>query len=155
MNKLKTSENGIKLIKHYEGCQLKAYLCHTGKITIGFGHTSFIKGRVLTINDVITQEEANNLLKEDIVVFEKGVNQLVSVPINQNQFDAMASLAFNIGLGNFKESSVLKNVNKKDFTNAEKSFMLWVNVNHKPCQGLIKRRSSEVYLFSNGKLNFQ
>jgi lysozyme len=151
---MKTGQNGIALIKHFEGCKLSAYKCPAGKLTIGVGHTGVVNGEPIKESQKITQQEADKLLKQDLYVFEKGISQLVTVQITQNQFDAMVSLAFNIGLGAFKDSSVLKNVNKKDFNSAEKAFMAWVKVNGNPCQGLIRRRSAEATLFSQNKLVF-
>ena len=103
---MKTGEKGIELIKQFEGCKLTAYLCPAKVLTIGYGHTKNVKK-----GQVITQLEADNLLKEDLTTFEKGITTLVRSNINQNQFDALVSFAFNLGLGNLKSSTLLKKVN--------------------------------------------
>ena len=92
--KMNTSEKGKNLIKNYEGLRLKAYRCPSNKLTIGYGHTANVKE-----NDVITKEQAENYLTQDLKRFENAVNRLVKVSLTQNQFDALVSFAFNLGAG--------------------------------------------------------
>ena len=104
--KMKITNEGINLIKKFEGLRLEAYLCPAGVWTIGYGHTKGVKK-----GQVITQLEADNLLKEDLSSFEKGVTSLIKSNINQNQFDSLVSFAFNLGLSNLKSSTLLKKEN--------------------------------------------
>jgi len=153
---MKMSEKGIKLIKNYEGCRLKAYKCPAGVWTIGFGHTNNVRP-----DDVITQAEADKLFKMDLIIHENNVSRLVKVPLTQNQFDALVSLEYNIGYGNFSSSILLKKVNAKDYKGAAEQFIRlnpkpididdkylgWCFVGKKNCQGLVKRRLKEKELF--------
>ena len=97
---MKISENGINMIKEFEGCSLQAYQCEAGVQTIGYGHTKNVEK-----GDKITKEEADELLKSDLAYFEGLVNDKSYVPqsLNQNQFDALVSFAFNLGGRNLKE----------------------------------------------------
>lgn len=88
------SDKGKQLIKKYEGCRLKAYKCPRGVWTIGYGHTNNVRP-----DDVITQDEANELFKRDVKIFENTINRLVKAKLNQNQFDALVSFTFNLGYG--------------------------------------------------------
>ena len=89
-------QNGINLIKHFEGCRLTAYKCPAGRLTIGVGHTGQVNGQPIKEGLVITRQQADDLLKQDLKAFEDGVSKLLHVQVTQNQFDAMISLAFNI-----------------------------------------------------------
>lgn len=141
---MKTSENGINLIKKFEGCSLASYKCPAGVYTIGYGHTKGVKNL-----DKITQEEAEKLLLEDIRIFETTINTFV-VPVcelNQNEFDALVSLVFNIGIGNFKNSTMLKKLQARDKEGAAKQFDFWVYAKRIKLAGLVKRRQAEKELF--------
>ena len=136
-------KEGINLIKKFEGLRLEAYLCPAGVWTIGYGHTKGVeKGQV------ITQLEADNLLKEDLSSFEKGVTSLIKSNINQNQFDSLVSFAFNLGLANLKSSTLLKKVNSNsnDRTIVDE-FIKWIYAGGKPLEGLKRRRQAEAYLY--------
>jgi lysozyme len=137
------SQVGIDLIKKFEGCILHAYKDAVGVPTIGYGHT----GGVIA-NQTITQAEADTLLRHDLDKFEDGVMNLVKVPINQNQFDALVSFSFNLGLGNLGNSTLLKYVNAKNFTAAAKEFAKWNKAGGEVLDGLTKRRAAEAALFS-------
>lgn len=140
---MKLGNAGINLIKKSEGCDLNAYRDAVGVLTIGYGHTGNVK-----IGQKIKQEQADELLRNDVKKFEDGVNNLLKVTINQNQFDALVSFAYNLGLGNLKNSDLLAYVNKKDFVNAAKEFSLWVHAGDKVLNGLVKRRAAEQELFN-------
>ena len=137
------TNEGINLIKEFEGLELKAYLCPAGVWTIGYGHTKGVKK-----GQVITQLEADNFLKEDLISFEKGVTRLIKSNINQNQFDALVSFAFNLGLANLKKSTLLKKVNSNpnDRTIVDE-FIKWIYAGGKQLEGLKKRRQAEAYLY--------
>jgi lysozyme len=141
MNK-QISINGIKLIKSFEGCRLKAYRCPAGVLTIGYGHTGSVKD-----GQSIIQSEADRLLVEDLQKFVNGVGSCVKVEITQNQFDALVSFAYNCGLGALKTSSLLKYVNKKQFDLASKEFLRWNKAGGKVLAGLTRRRQAELKLF--------
>lgn len=156
MNKFKISQNGINLIKTQESCRLKAYQnTINGKkdrITIAYGHTGFLNGQELKLTDVITQQQAEELLKADLIVRENGINRLVTVKITQNQFDALMSLVYNIGLGDathgFMGSTLLKDLNRGDFIGASKQFYVWNKVGATVCATLSRRRATEAMLFN-------
>ena len=139
---MKTSDNGIEFIKKHEGLRLKAYLCPAGKWTIGYGHTKGVKP-----GQVVTKEEAERLLREDLIVVENEINRH-NLNINQNQFDALASFVYNVGVGNFRTSTLLKKIkaNPNDKTIANK-FKRWVYSNGKRLPGLVKRREEEAELY--------
>ena len=139
---MNVSETGIQLIKKFEGCALKAYKCPAGIWTIGYGHTSGVKE-----GQTITREQAEKLLIQDLRVFEIGVNNLVNVSLNQNQFDALVSFCYNLGTGNLKNSTLLKLLNKGDNNGAAEQFDRWVYASGKKLNGLVKRRAAEKKLF--------
>lgn len=137
------SQKGIDLIKKFEGCRLTAYKCPSNVFTIGYGHT----GSDVYVGKKITQEEAEYLLKNDIIVHCNNVNKLVKVPLTQNQFDALVSFEFNIGYGQFSKSTLLKLLNEKKYKESAEQFERWVYSNGKVLQGLVKRRTEEKNLF--------
>ena len=142
---MKTSPKGIALIKEFEGLRLKAYKCPGGVWTIGYGHTAGVRPGM-----VITKEQAEQFLKEDLLVFEKAVNNQ-NLSINQNQFDALVSLIYNIGIGNFKKSTLLLKVRIEPGDNSiMDEFLRWVYSKGRVLPGLQRRRLAEVKLyFSN------
>mgnify|MGYP000930758996 CR=1 FL=1 len=140
-----TSSNGIKLIKQFEGCKLTSYKCPSGVWTIGYGHTSGVKK-----GQKISQAQADKFLKSDLKTFENAVNSAVKVPLNQNQFDALVSFAYNCGSGALKMSTLLKELNKKNYAGAAKEFLKWNKSNGKVLNGLVKRRAAEKELFLKG-----
>ena len=137
------SQNGINLIKNFEGCRLEAYKCSAGVWTIGYGHTGSDVYKGLTI----TQEKAESLLKSDLIVHCNNVSKLVKVKLNQNQFDALVSFEYNIGYGNFSSSTLLNLLNKGDYAGAANQFERWVYAGGKVLAGLQKRRKAEKELF--------
>lgn len=145
---MKTSEQGVALLHHYESCKLKAYpdpATGGAPWTIGYGHT----GPEVKHGLVWTQEQAEAAFADRLAnEFEPGVSSYIFAPITQNQFDAMVCLAYNIGLGNFKASSVRRKHNFGDLTGAADSFLLWNKAAGKVMKGLQRRRAAErlVYL---------
>ena len=139
---MRISTNCISLIKSFEGCRLKAYKCPSGIYTIGYGHTkNVVKGQEISL------QRAKELLTDDLSTFENGVNKAVSAPLTQNQFDALVSFAFNVGLGAFKSSTLLKKLNAKDYDGASKEFLRWNKSNGVVLNGLKRRRQAEKDLF--------
>jgi len=140
---MKTSNEMIELIGKFEGLRLKAYKCPAGIPTIGYGSTTF-NGKKVTMDMVITREQAVEQLERDLANFEKGVERYVKSKINQDQFDALVSFSYNCGLGNLQRSSLLKkvNANPQDETIRD-SFSLWNKGGGKVLAGLVRRRKAE------------
>lgn len=140
---MKISQKGVSLVKEFEGFELKAYRDSVGVVTIGYGST----GSHVFMGQVITEPQAEALLIKDLSRFESGVNDLVKVPLTQNQFDALVSFSFNLGLGNLKSSTLLKKLNAKDYLGASKEFERWNKAGGKVLNGLTRRRLAEKELF--------
>lgn len=141
---MRINKEGLSIIKQCEGCRLKAYLCPSLIPTIGYGHTTGVK-----IGDTITQADAERYLLQDIKRFEQAVTALVTVPVNENQFSALVSFTFNVGVGAFKSSTLLKKLNLRDYKGCSNEFDRWVyGSNKKPLEGLKKRRKLERQLFN-------
>lgn len=145
---MKISDRGIRLIKRFEGVRLKAYkpVKTEPGWTIGYGHHD----EHVHEGMVITESHADRFLRRDLEKFENGVSALLTTHVNQNRFDALVSLAFNIGLGNFTRSTVLRETNRRHFMKAAAAFKSWVKGGSPPrvLLGLVKRRASEAWLFT-------
>lgn len=142
----------IALVKHFEGLHLEAYPCPAGIWTIGYGHTGIrhndgtvFKGRT------ITQAEAEQLLTRDLETAAAGVQRLLlpkaAAALNENQFGALVSFAFNCGLGNLSKSTLLQRVNSLRFEACPAEFLKWNRANGRTLRGLTRRRQSEANLF--------
>ena len=140
---MKMGEKGIDLIKHFEGFRSTVYLCAAGVPTLGYGSTHGIT----MDSPPITEEEGLELLMLDIAKFERGVNRLIDVPLNQNQFDALTSFAFNLGNGSLQASTLRKKVNREDYEGAADEVPRWVFAGGRKLNGLVKRRYAERALF--------
>lgn len=142
------SKAGIDLLKFYEGLRLKSYQ-DTGKVwTIGYGHTSAAGGMKVYQGLVITHEQAEQLLKDDLARMTYPViKRLVKVPVSQGQFDALCSFIYNLGEGQVSKSTLLKLLNAKDYKGASTQFSRWVFDNGVELDGLIARRAAERKLF--------
>lgn len=141
------SDHGIEMIKEYEGCYLTAYQCAAGVWTIGYGTTEPINGEPIQEGMTITQEEADRLLRENIKMYERAIRENTRVPLNQNHFDALVSLTYNIGCEAYKSSTLLKMLNQYDYYGAADQFLRWNKVNGKTLTGLTRRRESERKVF--------
>ena len=140
---MNVSENGIKLIKQFEGLRTQAYKPTPNDVwTIGYGHTHGVKK-----GDTITMEKATEYLKQDIQVYENAINTLVKVQLTQNQFDALVSFVFNIGVGAFKNSTMLKFLNANHIPLAAGQFDRWNKQKGVVLEGLTARRKAEKELF--------
>ena len=137
---MKATDNCIQLIKRFEGLYLKAYSCPAGVLTIGYGHTRGVKP-----GDEINELQAEIYLREDLEEVEKQLNHL-SLPVNQNQFDALCSFIFNLGIGNFMQSTLLKKLKAGDKTAADE-ILRWDKSGGKVLPGLTARRKAEYDLF--------
>ena len=142
---MKTSPKGIALIKEFEGLRLKAYKCPGGVWTIGYGHTAGVKP-----GEVITENQAEEYLKADLIAFEKYQNGL-GLALNQNQFDALISFTYNVGTGNFSSSTLLRKVRVNPLDDSiMDEFLRWVYSKGRVLPGLQRRRLAEMKLyFSN------
>jgi len=140
---LRTGAKGLALIKSFEGLELRAYKCPADVLTIGYGST----GPHVKPNMVITEKQAEDLLRQDLVRFERAVTRLVTVPISQNQYDALVSFTFNLGEGNFSRSTLLKRVNARDFSGAQREFAKWNRAGGVVLAGLTRRRAAEARVF--------
>ena len=146
---MRTSSNGIKEIELSEGKRLKAYDDGTGLWTIATGSINYPDGTPVKKGDVITQQKADECLAFDLKRTEDGVNNLVKVPLTQNQFDALMSFTFNLGIGNLAGSTLLKKLNAKDYKGASNEFPKWNNSkNPKLKESLTARRLREQKLFN-------
>lgn len=143
---MKISSKGLELIKKYEGFSPKKYLCPAGKPTIGYGHV-IQSGETYT---TLTEKEALELLDQDADVAENTVNNLVKVPLNQNQFDALVSLVYNWGSGRFLRSQLLQNINNRNYTGVTLGFLKINKIKGVISRGLTNRRIAEANLFNEG-----
>ena len=146
---MKLNNSGYLLITEFEGFSAKPYLCSAKIPTIGYGNTYYPDGKRVTMLDKeITRIQAFEMFKFIADKFASAVSKLVKTPLNQNQFNALVSLAYNIGTGNFASSTLLKkvNINHNDKT-IELEFKKWNKVNKKEVAGLTRRRlyESKVY----------
>lgn len=141
---MRTGQEGIDLIKEFEGFRDEAYLCPGSVWTIGYGHTKGVKP-----GDKITEVEAEYYLRYDIGDAEQAVNSLINVPIQQWQFDALVSLVYNIGSGNFCSSTIRRLVNEgcQDRNKIFHAFKMWKKSNGRVLSGLIRRREAEARLY--------
>lgn len=132
---MKTSDPAIKAIKSFEGLRLKSYKCPAGVWTIGYGHTYGVKS-----GQVITEKQADSLLRGDLLKFEQGVSKL-GVAKTQGQFDALVDFTYNLGLDALVTSTLLKKIRSgAGEEEIRVQFARWVNAGGKPLTGLIKRR---------------
>ena len=145
---MKVNKQGIQLVKSFEGCFLNAYLCPAKVWTIGYGNTKYQNGTAVKQGDKITQEQAETLLSDILAEFSKGVSKLIKSELNDNQFSALVSFAFNLGVGALSKSTLLKkvNANPNDKT-IESEFMKWVSAGGKRLNGLVRRRTAESNLY--------
>ena len=138
---------GVDLICGFEGKRLVAYDDGVGVWTIGFGTTIYPNGIKVKKGDTCTEAQAKSYMAHDLKKFEQAVNGAVTIPLNQNQFDALVSLAYNIGTGAFNKSTLVKKLNAGDIRGAADQFDVWVNAGGKRMQGLVNRRAKEKEVF--------
>ena len=141
---MKTSETGLSLIKKFEGLRLSSYYCPSNVLSVGYGRT----GTGVYEGMTITEAQADLFLLEDVVRFEEAINTLVEVDLNQNEFDALVSFAFNCGVSALKESSLLRRLNAGEEKGSvfREELPRWVNGSNGLLPGLIMRRSAELEL---------
>lgn len=143
-----TASAGLTMIKDFESLRLNAYDDGVGVWTIGYGTIKYPNGVRVKKGDVCTIAQAESYLSNDLKTFENAINKLVKVPLTQNQFDAIASLVYNIGETNFSTSTLLKKLNAGDYTGASNEFPRWNRGGGKVLNGLVRRRAEEQKLFN-------
>jgi len=145
---MKVSDKCVNMIKHHEGFVRKPYQDPIGLWTVGVGHLMG-NGKVKPKdwNRKRSDKEVDDLLRYDIRRFENGVESLINVDLNQNQFDALVCFAFNVGLGNLQASTLRRKLNRSDYNGAANEFPKWRRAGGRVLKGLVKRRNDEKVLF--------
>lgn len=139
---MKTGQRGVNLIRGFESLELEAYQDSAGVWTIGYGHTKDV-----TPGMRISEIQAESRLLEDILVAEQAVKRHVKVSLKPSQFDALVSFVFNLGEGNFMDSTLLKVVNLEQHYYVPRELTRWVHSSGKPLKGLSRRRAAESVLY--------
>ena len=145
---MKTGTNGLDLIKKFEGLELEAYQCAAGVWTIGYGHTKGVQP-----DDIWSEDHANHMLEEELEEFESYINDLVTCPLSQDQFDALVSWVYNLGGGNLNASTMLKVLNAGQYEEVPAQMMRWNKAGGKVLEGLTRRRQAEANLFMGKSWN--
>ena|ERR1700744_1602830 len=140
---MQISDKGIDFIEKAEGVRTSAYQDSSGTWTIGVGHTKDVKE-----GQSATAEQIDRWLREDLKAAETAISSYVKVPLTQNQFDALCSLVFNIGPGNFKSSTVLRMLNLGGYAQAAEAFLMWDRAAGRVVDGLSNRRLAEKLMFT-------
>jgi GH24 family phage-related lysozyme (muramidase) len=138
---------GLALIKEFEGLRTTAYRDPVGIWTIGYGHTSMAGPPQVYEGMTITAAEAEAILQQDLDLFEQGVTDALTITTNENQFSAMVSFSFNVGLGAYRNSTLLRKHNAGDFAGAANEFLRWIYADGQILPGLVRRREAERSLY--------
>ena len=141
---MKLGEKGTEILKYFEGCKLTAYQDSVGVWTIGYGHTKGVYDGM-----TITQDEAEQMLLTELEEYEGYIESMVTVPLTQNQFDALVVWIYNLGPTNFKNSTLLKELNAGNYNAAGQEITRWNKAGGKVLAGLVKRREAEAELFND------
>ena len=144
---MKTSDHGVAFIKRWEGVKLKAYLCPANVWTIGVGHTAAMGDPKPVSGMKITEAEADAILRRDLGSIERDVEKAVTVRLNQRQFDTLVSFVFNVGIGAFRKSTLLKKLNASRYDEVPSELMKWTRAGGRVVQGLVNRRKAEADLW--------
>jgi lysozyme len=144
---MQISENGVNLVKHFEGFQATAYLCPANVPTIGYGHTKSVM-RSDVGKETITEPTALEMLAEDLAEFAQQVDAAVKVPLNQDQFDALCSFTYNLGAQTLRSSTLLSRLNSGAYDAVPDQLMRWTHGGGKVLQGLVRRRTAEAKLWN-------
>lgn len=144
---MKLTKEGVALIKRFEGFRDKAYRDAVGVWTIGYGHTAMAGPPEVKPGLKIDRAQAADILRRDLEMFAEGVRKLLARPIGERQFSALVSFTYNVGLGNFRKSSVLAAVNAGALDAVPRRLQLWVKAGGRVLPGLVKRRAAEAALF--------
>ena len=139
------TQNGIDLIKRFEGFSSTVYICPAGYPTIGFGH---LVKEPEKYQQGITEAEAEELLRRDVHAAENAVLRLIDVPLTDGQYDALVSFTFNLGAGALQRSTLRRKVNRQAHSEVPEQFMRWVWAGGRKLDGLIRRREREALIYS-------
>jgi lysozyme len=143
------TDQGLALIKRFEGFSPTPYLCPAGWWTIGWGAIHGLDGQPVTVaTPPVTKEEAEILLRRDVAVAERAVLRLITVPLSDGRFDALASFAFNLGGGALQRSTLRRKVNREDHGDVPDEFRKWVWGGGRKLPGLIRRREAEAMMYA-------
>ncbi len=134
---------GVEIIKEYEGLHLTPYLCVAKVWTIGYGHTRTVRAGMR-----ITPEQASQLLNDDLCAIERAVSRLVKVPLNDNQFSALVSFAFHVGVSNFEQSTLLRLLNRGWYEQVPAQLARWNRASGEVLGSLTRRRAAEGRLWN-------
>lgn len=145
---MKVSKECLKMLAHHEGVRQKPYKCPAGLWTVGVGHL-IGDGKSLpdSWNKTFTLDEVYDILAKDVTRFERGVNKYITVPLRQNEFDALVSFSFNLGLGVLQRSTLRQALNRGDKVMAMESLLKYNKAGGKVLKGLDNRRKDEAALF--------
>ena len=143
-NKMKISEDGLELIKKFEGCETTAYQDSVGVWTIGFGHTKGVEeGQTCSI------EDAESMLADEMDEYEGYINNMVKVDLQQHEFDALVAWVYNLGPTNLGESTMLKVLNGGQFDRVPDEMNRWTRAGGEILEGLVRRRQAEALMFQD------
>jgi lysozyme len=158
---VKVSQKCIEQIKKDEGVRNRPYQCPALLWTVGVGHVIDPNHAKVPLADrkqlhipagwdrVLSADEIDEILRQDLARFEAGVLRLIKVPLTQGQFDALVSFSFNVGLGNLQNSTLRMKVNREDYEGAAEQFLVWTKAGGKVLPGLVKRRTHEKEMFES------
>lgn len=138
------TEDGLRLIRRFEGFSALPYVCPGGYLTVGYGH---IVKNPDAFRQPITEDEATQILTIDIQTAERAVLRLITVPLKDGQFDALVSFTFNLGAGALQRSTLRRKVNRQEHDEVPEEFMKWVWAGGQKLKGLISRRNAEATLY--------
>ena len=139
------SDEGLALIKRFEGFSADVYVCSGGKKTVGYGHV-ILESEKITIP--LPKDEAEELLREDCRIAEAAVLRQIRVPLSQNQFDALTSWVFNLGEGSLQASTLRRVINRGSHSEAPREIRRWVYAGGRKLAGLARRREAEAALYA-------
>jgi lysozyme len=145
---MKTSNEGLQLIRKYEGCKLKPYLCPAKFWTVGYGHV-IGNGKEVPEKQLYTRGEIDELLRTDLARFEQGVRRYCPVPLTQFEFDSLVSFSFNLGLGVLQRSTLRRKLLRQDRQAAAKEILKYNKAGGQVLKGLTRRREAEYRMFTN------
>jgi lysozyme len=143
------TDQGLALIKRFEGFSATPYICPAGWRTIGWGAIHGLDGQpVAAATPTVTEEEAETLLRRDVTVAERAVLRLITVPLNDGRFDALTSFAFNLGGGALQRSTLRRKVNREEHADVPNEFRKWVWGGGRKLPGLVRRREAEAMMYA-------
>lgn len=144
------TDQGLALIKRFEGFSATPYICPAGWWTIGYGAVRGLGGHPVTAaTPPVTEEEAETLLRRDVAIAERAVLRLITVPLSDGRFDALASFAFNLGGGALQRSTLRRKVNRGEHADVPDEFRKWVWGGGRKLPGLIRRREAEALFYAS------